>query len=313
MDIRHLRHFLAVVETGSFHAAAEKLSLTQQAISRSIKALEAELGVRLIERRARDRRKVGPTEFGKLLLPHAVSVAKDLQNLKAQFDNLLGLRHTLVRFAATPTAMRRLVAPALTTFRARRPKFRIQAMQMVLPSIIARLNEGAFDFIVADEPEEPLSERYAVEHILKDHPIIVCGKTHPLSSTPRSGLDTQTLLKHSWIGFGPFMPIMRGFQSLFAAENLESPARVLETSSLDLTLSEIGSGRYLAVLPRELVSHELETGAIVELPVKLQPNEGWNISIIRLADHPLSPATVDFLECLRIAANPQRGAVSTSR
>ena len=43
MDIRHLRHFLAVVETGSFHAAAEKLSLTQQAISRSIKALEAEL------------------------------------------------------------------------------------------------------------------------------------------------------------------------------------------------------------------------------------------------------------------------------
>jgi DNA-binding transcriptional LysR family regulator len=39
MDIRHLRHFLTVVETGSFRAAANRLSLTQQAISRSIKSL----------------------------------------------------------------------------------------------------------------------------------------------------------------------------------------------------------------------------------------------------------------------------------
>lgn len=303
MDIRHLRHFLAVVETGSFHAAAEKLSLTQQAISRSIKTLETELGVRLLERRARDRRKVGPTEFGKLLLPHAVSVSKDLQNLKAQFDNLLGLRHTLIRFAATPTAMRRLVSSALTTFRSRRPKFRVQSMQLVLPSIVTRLNDGAFDFIITDEPDEPLGERYIVEPLLKDHSIIICGPQHPLSRVASTDLDAKTLSQQAWIGFGPFMPTMQGFQGLFAAAGIESPTRLLETSSLDLTIAETRSGRYLAAMPRELVRAELDRGELIELPLRLQPDNGWNISVIRMADHPLSPAVADFLDCLRGAAH----------
>jgi DNA-binding transcriptional LysR family regulator len=302
MDIRHLRHFLAVVETGSFHAAAEKLGLTQQAISRSIKSLETELGVRLIERRARDRRKVGPTEFGKLLLPHAISVAKDLQNLKAQFDNLLGLRHTLIRFAATPTAMRRLVGPALSAFRTRRPKLRVQAMQMVLPSIVTRLNEGAFDFIIADEPSEPLSEKYAVERILTDHSVVICGNQHPLRNLTVKQLSAEVLFKQQWIGFGPFMPTMRGFQSLFSSGALEGPSRLLETSSLDLTISELRSNRYLAVLPRELIRAELDLGELIELPIPLDPIKGWDISIIRMIEHPLSPAVQDFLDCLRSVA-----------
>ena len=114
----------------------------------------------MLERKARDRRKVSPTEFGRLLVSHAESVASELQNLKVQFDNLLGLRRTVLRFAATPTAMTRLIAPALAAFRTQHPKFRVQAMQMVLPKIISRLNEGVFDFIIADEPQEPLAEQY---------------------------------------------------------------------------------------------------------------------------------------------------------
>jgi DNA-binding transcriptional LysR family regulator len=301
MDIRHLRHFMAVVETGSFHAAAERLNLTQQAISRSIQSLETELGVRLIERRARDRRKVGPTEFGKLLMPHAMTVAKDLQNLKTQFDNLLGLRHTLVRFAATPTAMRRLAVPALTQFRVRRPKFRVQAMQMVLPSILTRLGEGAFDFIVADEPEEPLAERFIVEPLITDYSALICGPKHPLLKE-KLAVEPQALLKQRWIGFGPFMPIMAGFKSIFDSVGSEPPTRYLESSSLDLTLTELKSNRYLSILPRELVRSELDSGELAEIPINLEPRNGWRISIIRLADHPVSPATADFLDCLKSAA-----------
>lgn len=302
MDIRHLRHFLTVVETGSFHAAAEQLSLTQQAVSRSIKALETELGVRLIERKARDRRKVGPTDFGKLLLPHAVTVAKDLQALKTQFDNLLGLRHTLIRCAATPTAMRRLAAPALRLFRERRPKFRVQAMQMVLPSIVTRLGEGAFDFIIADEPQEPLSEQLVVEPVLKDHSVLVCGSSHPLAGCSRRQITRQIMTKQRWIGFGPFMPIMAGFQGLCQQFEMEMPTRLLETSSFDLTVAELRSGQYLSVLPRELIRPELDADLLVELPIPLEPAGGWNISIITLADRPLSPASADFLDYVRTVA-----------
>ena len=306
MDIRHLRHFLAVVESGSFHAAAQELNLTQQAISRSIKNLETELGVRLLERRARDRRKVSPTEFGRLLLPHAISVAKDLQNLKAQFDNLLGMRHTLVRFAATPTAMSRLVAPALPAFRSRRPKFRLQAMQMVLPSIITRLADGAFDFVVADEPQDPLTDQYVVEPLLTDHSALVCGSRHPLAKAGKDALMTEDLGKQRWIGFGPFVPTMIGFKSILGHSDADLPTRQVETSSFDLVLSELRTNKYLSVIPRELARPFLDSGELIELPMELEPAGGWRISIIRRADDQLSPAAEDLLDCIRASARESR-------
>lgn len=302
MDIRHLRHFLAVVETGSFHAAAERLHLTQQAVSRSVKMLESELGVRLLERRARDRRKVGPTEFGKLLLPHAKTVAKDLQALQDEFENLLGNRHSLIRFAATPTAMRRLVAPAIALFRARRSKVRVQAMQLVLPSIVTRLAEGAFDFIVTDEPPEPLDERFDVTPLLRDRAILVCGPAHPLVGIEASALTPRILGKQRWVGLGPFMPTMHGTRMLFESAGLELPPRQLETSSLDLMLAELAGNRSIAVLPRELVRREIDAAILVELPAELQPAEGWALMAVALAGRPRFPAVEQFMECLRAAA-----------
>lgn len=306
MDIHHIQHFLAVVETGSFHAAAERLNLTQQAVSRSIKALEDELGVRLVERRARDRRKVGPTQFGQLLLPHAKAVAKDMQVLRDRFRDLLGHRHTLVRFAATPTAMRRLVAPALALFHERRPKLRVQAMQAVLPSVLARLAEGAFDFVLADEPPpETPTEQFEVEPLLQDRCVIVCGARHPLARAASARLEPRELARHRWIGFGPFMPTLAGTRQLFEPAGLAPPERILETSSLDLTLAELRSGHYLAAMPAELVRAELEAGELRALPLQAEVGLPWNLSIYRLVEQSRSTASEHFLDCLRqVAGRP---------
>lgn len=314
MDIHHIQHFLAVIETGSFHAAADRLNLTQQAVSRSIKALEAELGVRLVERRARDRRKVGPTQFGQLLLPHAKAVAKDMQVLRDRFHDLLGHRHTLVRFAATPTAMRRLVAPALKLFHERRPKLRVQAMLGVLPSALARLAEGAFDFLLSDDPPPETSiEQFDVEPLLQDRCVIVCGARHPLARRSAPQIDSRELAKHRWIGFGPFMPTLLGTRRLFEAAELAAPDRALETSSLDLTLAELRSGHFLAAMPMELVRSELHAGELLVLPLQADLGPPWNISIFRLADQSRSTASEHLLDCLRqVAGHPGLGPGRTT-
>jgi DNA-binding transcriptional LysR family regulator len=314
MDIHHLQHFLAVVETGSFHAAAGRLNLTQQAVSRSIKSLEAELGVRLVERRARDRRRVGPTQFGQLLLPHAKTVAKDMQALRDQFHDLLGHRHTLVRFAATPTAMRRLVAPALPRFHEQRPKLRVQAMTAVLPSILMRLAEGAFDFVVADEPPEPRDDTFDVEPLLQDRCVIVCGARHALARQRGAAVEARVLAKHRWIGFGPFMPTLQGTRQLFEAAALEIPDRALETSSLDLTLAELRGGDCLAAMPAELVRAELDAGELVALPLQGGLGAPWNISVYRLAEQSRSTASEHFVDCLRqVAGRPVARPATTPR
>ena len=68
MELRHLQHFVALAQEGSFTRAARKVNIVQSGLSNSIKELEEELGSRLVERTTR---KVAITETGMLFLPHA--------------------------------------------------------------------------------------------------------------------------------------------------------------------------------------------------------------------------------------------------
>ena len=70
MELKQLQHLLAVTRTGSFSRAAEQLGLTQQAISKSMRSLEASVGVALLERTGR---LIEPNEHGRLLVPGAVT------------------------------------------------------------------------------------------------------------------------------------------------------------------------------------------------------------------------------------------------
>ncbi|MGX6446903.1 LysR family transcriptional regulator, partial [Patulibacter sp. S7RM1-6] len=65
LDLRKLDHFVAVAEERNFTRAAERLHLTQQALSHSVRQLERELGVALLERTTRH---VAPTDAGRVLL-----------------------------------------------------------------------------------------------------------------------------------------------------------------------------------------------------------------------------------------------------
>lgn len=299
MDIRHLQHFLAVVETGSFHGAATRMNLTQQAISRSIKTLEAELGAELLERRPRDRRRVGPTGFGRLLLPRAQALVAEMQELRDHFDSLIGERHTLVRFGAAPTALRRLVPAAIRHFHRRRPGMRVQAMRMVLPVIIERLAAGAYDFVVGDEPDEPLEGAFIVEPLLPNRPVLVASPDHPLAG--KDPVTGPELAEFRWVGLGPFMRVRTALMALFEGRGLALPANFLETSSLELVLDALRDPDVLTVLPRELVAPELAAGTLVEILSGIT-GPHWNIVLICRADMPRSPAVEDFVDALRATA-----------
>jgi DNA-binding transcriptional LysR family regulator len=81
MDLRHLRHFLAVAETLNYTRAAERLMMAASPLSRSIQQLEAELGGPLF---ARGTRKVELTALGEALIPHAERTLADVERLKRE-------------------------------------------------------------------------------------------------------------------------------------------------------------------------------------------------------------------------------------
>lgn len=87
VNLQHLKTFVAVVEAGSFSAAARALGISQPAVTQHIKALELEVGATLIERRYR---RVALTEAGTVLLPVARKVLTELDDVR---ENIASIEH----------------------------------------------------------------------------------------------------------------------------------------------------------------------------------------------------------------------------
>src|SRR5215831_1950309 len=118
MDLRHLRAFAAIVETGGFARAAAQLNLSQPALSRQIHALEAELGVPLFDRVAR---RALLTSEGEDLLRRSRRLLSDTDSLAERARALKSGQTGLLRVGATPQMIETVLAGFLHEYRRRHP------------------------------------------------------------------------------------------------------------------------------------------------------------------------------------------------
>lgn len=300
MELKQLRHFLAIVEAGSFHKAALKVNVTQQAISRSIQRLEKECGGQLIRRRKGDRGTVGPTPFGELLMPRARRALAELRGFRDELENLMGTSVDLVRLGAAPTAARALLPTAIGAFRARRPQARIQVMCQATHVVLDQLASGLYDIAVCDEPDEKLDPQFVGEPLYRDHNVFVARTGHPLSRSRRLALSDMNGAQ--WVIIGPFCRLWNELRDLHTGQGLTVGKHQLATNSVDLALRHVLNDDFVSYLPAQLVGAELARGELVRLPVRQPKARSWNCLLVRRADTTLNVATGLFVEALRAAA-----------
>ena len=123
MELRQLRHLMAVVEHGSFSRAAEAVHLTQPALSRSIQALEASVGAPVLER---NRGAIQPTDVGQLLLTHARLLDTVTRDLERDIALTQGLELGELRIGAAFYLANELLAEPVSRFLATRDKASIR-------------------------------------------------------------------------------------------------------------------------------------------------------------------------------------------
>src|SRR5258706_16481683 len=98
MRLSQIRDFLAVTETGSIRAAARSLGLTQPALTKSLRQLEAELGAVLVTRSVRG---IVPTDLGQAFLARARSIDGDLRRAKEEIAQMQGSREGALSVGAS--------------------------------------------------------------------------------------------------------------------------------------------------------------------------------------------------------------------
>lgn len=180
IDLRQLRHLIALAEHRSFVAAAGAVKLSQSAFSRSIQALEQSVGCQLVDRSSKE---LAPTRQGLVVLEHArrlVSGAYQLSNEIRQFNDLEAGE---LRFGCVPALAGGLVAQAIAGFVGRYPRAR------VLFNGDCSLLDEAFEFFIADCRAFEGDSAYRVQRLRARSWQLTCRAGHPLVQRESVSVD----------------------------------------------------------------------------------------------------------------------------
>ena len=178
-SLRQLRVFVAVSRYGSFSRAGESIGLSQSAVSHSMKELEAEMGVRLLDRTTRE---VALTDAG-LQLANRVEPLLDELHAMLLDTRSFGTQHNgRVRIASSQTISAQLMPQCIASGALQYPDIRVllrdQAQQLVLNSV----RNAEVDFGIVIDPGE--NTDLDCEPILHEPFLMMCREDHPLAALP---------------------------------------------------------------------------------------------------------------------------------
>jgi len=309
MDLRQLRHFLAVVECGSFLRAADAVHLTQPALSRSVQALEGELDVRLL---TRGRHGVEPTPHGLLLVHHA-------RQLMAQADGTLaalrGLRREeSMRLAIgvgthlAGVAVPRVVAGMVEEL----PGLAVSVQDGSAEELLGALQRGEIDVALCAWPADGAPRELVFEEMLSGELAVVAGAEHPLARRRRVPL--AELAQRRWALAERPRAIAQVFGLAFRAAGLASPEPVVRSTSMAFLPTLLQESDLLSLLPVDYVEAALGDGRLVRIRTDL-PSAMARVGAMtrRGCDVDATPVLSTFLEALRDEVRKVRRGAAARR
>lgn len=150
VTLRQLHAFIAVAQTGSFTLAAERLFVTQSALSGLIRELETALGLRLFDRSTR---RLRLSVMGQELYPQIEKILQDLDTVVSEVGNLKALQRGKVRVAVPQLLACTLLPQVMADFQAQHPGVQLRLVDCPVESVIARVFSGEVDIGIGPERE----------------------------------------------------------------------------------------------------------------------------------------------------------------
>ena len=257
MNLRRLEHFEALYRLRSFNLAADEQAVTPSALSKSIQKLEDELGLILFDRTTRS---VLPTAAAEQLLPRAVQLTRDADDMRREAQMLSGAVTGAITIGADPVSIEALLPRALARSLAQAPDLRPTIRSGDQSALVARLLQREVDFVVLGALEfEAIQtdEALTIQRLPGEPSVILMRAGHSLI---RDEAPPMTYLDYPWVmpGFAAdafaFIPppfrdemLRRGFpqirlESFAACIDLVRRSDVLAGAPLSIGLSS-GAGQ----------------------------------------------------------------------
>lgn len=269
MELRHIRYFVALAEELNFRQAAERLHITQPPLSRQIRELEEEIGVKLFHR---NKRNVTLTDAGKVFLQKAYQILDDVD--QAGMITRMSFAGSGGEFHIGFTASVRDLVPLLRKFRDEHPEVGLFLYQMSSMNQITALHEKRIDLgfitipVSSDKIEmKPITSMPFVATFPKDHPL---ARKDPLYLADLKDEPIITTVKSAGIRY--YETVMDIFRRAGITPSVTIQAYDLQTV---LLLVESGMGITLEPAPR-MECEGIVRRKLADVSMAITPFVAWH-------------------------------------
>lgn len=259
MELSQLRTIIHVAELGSLSKAADRLHIAQPALSRQVRMLEEELGVRLFDRHGRG---MVITEAGQEVLRHAYRITAEIQEIRANVADSDASLYGHVSIGMPPTVSDVLAVPLVSAFQARHPQATIRIVSAYSSYILDWLHKGEVDVAILFESKSARSLRS--EPLLQEslHLIGPCdADLSPDLPVPFSDLKQMKLLLPS-SGHSLRNLLDDCLRGTGVALNV-----TVETDSYSTLKNLVQAKHGMTILPLAPIHDEIESGRLTHAPI----------------------------------------------
>lgn len=296
LKLKHLQLVVALDQFRHLGRAAEFLSLTQPAVSKSLVEIERMFGLPLFVRSTRG---TEPTAYGEKVARFARTVLADYARTREDIAAIGSGGAGHIRVGAMVVATPSLVAPAVARLKAEAPRCVVSIEEGDLSRLLPRLRVAELDFIVGRLEPGYAAPDLETEALYTESMAVVVAPDHALASVRQPAW--ALLAQHPWVVPPAWASSRIKLDQMFYKHRLDPPGDIIESASFLMTLTFLQQRHCVAFVASEVARHLAQQGLAVTLPVAV-PIELPPVGLLRLRTGLRTPAGDRLLDLLRQVA-----------
>ena len=283
MELRQLEYFLMVSDLTSFTRAAERLYVSQPAVTNAVRSLEEELGIQLFDR---SQRKVSLTTEGKIFYRHIQNIMQGISTTLSEINDLKSHNRGHLTIGVTPLAGIPSTSRLLAEFRTAYPNISISLVEDNVRTLLELLHTNKLDFaFVFDLPEQEQARLHCLP-LPQEELMVCCSRYHRLCRM--NSVTLAALTEESFLLMETHCHFRRLLVKHFEEADSMPPVS-MECSQVQLLKSLVAAEAGLSILPACIIDRDTELSAApLAPPIYLHP------ALVYKADRLLSHAAQAF-------------------
>jgi DNA-binding transcriptional LysR family regulator len=285
LELRQLQLFLEVAKHKSMTKAAESMHLSQPALSKSIRALEDELGMMLI---IRTNKTSDLTDAGRIVLEYSQKMASVLTEMKTTLNDITNLSRGQIDIGLPPIIGSLFFPRVIAKFHHAFPNIELNITEYGGARVVRSVEEGEFELGVAVLPID--EQQFDVYPIVEEEMKLLVYKDHHLAT--RKVVDIKELKEEEFIFYHEEFALNQIMRNQFIAAGFE-PKILFQSSQWDLMTEMVAANLGITILPRSISNRAFNPDLRI---IDLKEDILWRLAVITKQGRYISNAGRTFID-----------------